>query len=241
MLALLLSLALAAPAATVPTTPVPVIVPSIDINSLKSGPYRADAMAFAEATMPEKPFQDMMTGMIELGFRQGLGEGMPALEKASPGIVAELKAAVKDATASMRTVAYRTTLERYARLYSQALTPAETAELGEFYRTPTGRKLIAAKYASLGSGDVPLDRDTTTQDVTQINKKAVNSALGQMDGTDMIELMKFGALPAFRKLKALKPIVNQLEVDMANEDDPETEQAIANAVAAVMKRRGLGE
>ncbi len=241
MLALLLSLAPIAPAATAPATPVPVVARAIDLNSLKSGPYRADAMAFAETTMPEKPFQDMMVGMIDRGFKEGLGEGVPALEKASPGIVAELQEAIRNATAPMRTGAYRQTLERYARLYSQSLTPAETAELGQFYRTPTGQKLIAAKYASLASGDVPLDRDTTAQDVSQINKKAVNSALGQMDGTDMIELMKFGTMPAFRKLKSLTPIVNQLEVDMANEGQPEAEEAVANAVASVMKRRGLSD
>ena len=241
MLALLLSLAPVAPAATAPATPVQAVAPATDLNSLKTGPYRADAMAFAETTMPEKPFQDMMAGMIERGFREGLGDGVPALEKASPGIVDELQEAVKNATISMRTVAYRETLERYARLYSQSFTPAETAELGQFYRTPTGQKLIAAKYASLTSGDIPLDRDTTAQDVSQLNKKAVNSALGEMDGADMIELMKFGTLPSFRKLKSLTPIVNQLEVDMANEGNPEAEEAVANAVAAVMKRRGLGD
>ena len=240
MLALLLSLTPAPPAA-VPSVPVTVVAPAIDLNSLKSGPYRADALGFAQTTMPEKPFDDMTTAMIERGFREGLGEGAAALEKASPGIVDEMQSAIRSATAAMRANAYRDTLERYARLYSQALSPAETAELGKFYRTPTGQKLIAAKYASMTSVSVALDRDTTTQDVAQINRRAVNSALGEMSGEDMIELMKFGTLPSFRKLKALSQTVNELEVAMANEGNPEAEQAVADAVGAVMKRRGLSD
>jgi hypothetical protein len=239
MLALLLSLATAAPAAAVPATPPPVVTPSVDLGSLKSGPYRADAMAFAEATMPEKPFQDMMTAMMDKGFDEGLGEGAAELEKASPGIVAEFREAVKSATAAIRAHAYRDTLERYARLYSQSFTPAETAELAQFYRTATGQKLIAAKYASLATGDIPFDRATTTQDVSQINKKAVGSVMDHMGGDDMIELMKFGTMPAFRKLNSLTPIVNQLEAEMANEENPEAEEAVASAIASVMQRRGL--
>jgi hypothetical protein len=241
MLALLLALAPVAPAATVPATPPPVVTPAVDLGSLKSGPYRSDAMAFAQATMPEKPFQDMMTAMMDRGFREGLGDGASALEKASPGILAEMQEAIKNATAAMRVHAYRDTLERYARLYSQSFTPAETAELATFYRTTTGQKLIAAKYASLASGDIPLDRDTTSQDVSQINKNAVGSVMSHMNGDDMIELMKFGTMPAFRKLKSLTPVANQLEAEMANEENPEAEEAVANAIAAVMKRRGLAD
>jgi len=241
MLALLLSLA-AAPSAVAPSAPPPVaVVPAIDLDSLKSGPYRPDALAFAQATMPEKPFNDMLSAMIDRGFREGLGEGAATLEEASPGILQELQASIHAATASMRAGAYRDTMERYARLYSQALTPVETAELTQFYRTPTGQKLIAAKYASTVTGSVALDRDTTAQDVTQLNRAAVNSALGKMEGDDMVELMKFGTLPSFRKLKALTATVNKLEVLMANEEHPEAEQAVADAVSAVMKRRGLAD
>jgi hypothetical protein len=163
------------------------------------------------------------------------------LEKTSPGILAELQDAVKAATATMRARAYRKTLERYARLYSQSFTPAETTELAKFYRTPTGQKLIAAKYASVATGDLPLDRDTTTQDVSRVNKKAVGSVMDHMGGDDMIELMKFGTMPAFRKLKSLTPIVNQLEAEMANEENPEAEEAVASAIASVMQRRGLAD
>ena len=241
MIALLLSLAPAASAAAPLVPPTPIVASSVDLGSLKAGPYRPDAMAFAQATMPEKPFHDMLIAMIDRGFREGLGDGASALEEASPGIIAELQAAIRIATGTMRTEAYRDTLERYARLYSQSFTAAETAELAQFFRTPTGQKLIASKYASMGSDTIALDRDTTVQDVTQINRKAVDSAFGQMEGADMIELMKFGTLPAFRKLKALAPTVNQLEVAMANEEHPEAEKAVASAVDTVMKRRGLGD
>lgn len=216
-------------------------IPTIDLNSLKSGPFRADAMELARATMPEKQFQDMLVASLERGFREGIGDGASDLEKASPGIISELQAAVRESTAGMRAQNYRTSLERYARLYTQSLTPAETAELIQFYRTPTGKKLIAAKYATLASADVPLDRDTTDQDIKDVNRQAAGSALSHMDDADKVELMKFASLPAFPKLKALVPTVNKLEAAVANEGDPEAEEAIASAVAAVMKRRGIGD
>jgi hypothetical protein len=214
---------------------------AITVESLKSGPYRPDAMDFAQAAMPEKPFSEMMAGSIERGFREGLGDGASTLEKASPGIMAELEAAVRDATAAMRANAYKDVLQRYARLYSRTFTPAETTELAQFYRTATGRKLIAAKYATLQSSPIDLDRDTTDQDVKAINREAVGSVMSQMDGADMVELTKFGAMPAFRKLKTLLVTVNQLEAAMANEESPEAEKAIAEAIDVVMKRRGFGD
>ena len=241
MLALLLALAPVAPAPTVTATPPPVVAPAVDLGSLKTGPYRADAIALAEATMPEKPFKDMIAAMMDRGLREGLGEDASALEKASPGILAEMQGAVKSSMSTLFARAYHDTLERYARLYSQSFTPAETAELAKFYRTPTGQKLIAAKYSSLAVGDIPLDRDTTTQDVSQVNKKAVGSIMDHLDGNDMIELTKFGALPSFRKLKSLMPIVNRMEAEMANEPNPEADEAVANAVGSVMKRRGLAD
>ena len=216
-------------------------IAKIDLNSLMKGPFRADAMELARATMPEKQFHAMLIASLERGLREGIGDGASDLEKTSPGIVSELQAAVRDATTDMRARIYRTTLERYARLYTQALTPAETAELMQFYRTPTGMKLIAAKYATLGSADIPLDRDTTDQDIKDVNRQAVGSALSHMDDADKAELMKFASLPAFPKLRALAPIVTKLEAEMANEGDPDAEKAIASAVAAVMKRRGIGD
>lgn len=241
MLSLLLALALAPVAAAPSVAPSPVMAEAIDLSSLKSGPYRADALAFAEATMPETQFQDMMSAMIERGFREGLGDAASTLEQESPGIVAELQDAIRRSMSTMRSKAYRDTLERYARLYSQTLTPGDTAELTRFFRTPTGQKLIAAKYASVASGSLALDRDTTTGDISQINRRAVSSALGEMGAGDMAELTKVGSLPSFQKLKALTPTVNQLEAAMANEEDPEADQALSDAVEAVMKRRGLGD
>ena len=229
------------PTTTAPDTLPATATPAISVDSLKSGPYRPDALDFAQATMPEKPFSDMMAASIERGFREGLGDGASTLEKASPGILTELEAAVRDATAAMRAKAYQDVLQRYARLYSRTFTPAETTDLTQFYRTPTGRKLIAAKYATLQSSPIDLDRDTTDQDIKAINRQAVGSVMGQMDGADMVELTKFGAMPAFRKLKALLATVNQLEAAMANEESPETEKAIAEAIDVVMKRRGFGD
>lgn len=234
-------LGLAHPALAAPGEQAAATDPAIDVASLKSGPYRTDAMALAEATMPEKPFSDMVVAMTDKGFRQGLGEAAGKLEEESPGIVDEMAAAIRSAMATSRTSLYRDTLKRYARLYSKAFTPDETAELGQFYHSPAGQRLIAAKYSSFAKAEIDLASTTTVDDVEQLDQRASRSAIDQMDGMDVIELMKFSIRPAFRKLKALTPVTNQLEALMANEESPEAENAVADAVQAVLKRRGLGD
>lgn len=234
-------LGLAHPALAAPAERTAATDPAIDVASLKSGPYRTDAMALAEATMPAKPFGAMLVAMTDKGFRQGLGEAADKLEMESPGIVDEMVAAIRTATAPSRTSLYRDTLERYARLYSKAFTPDETAELGQFYLSPAGQRLIAAKYSSFAKAEIDLASTTTVDDVERLDQRASRSAIDQMDGMDVIELMKFSTRPAFRKLKALIPVTNQLEALMANEESPEAENAVADAVQAVLKRRGLGD
>lgn len=218
-----------------------VSIPAIDIAKLKSGPYRSDAMAFAEATMPAKPFDDMLIAMTDKGFRQGLGDTAAKMDQASPGIVDEMSQAIRTATKAARANMYRDTLERYARLYSQVFTPAETAELAAFYRGPAGQRLIATKYANLSSVEIDFKGNTTAAEIKNLDDRASRKALDKMEGLDVIELMKLGLTPTFRKLTALMPPVNELEASMANEDGSDIEKTVGVAIAAVIERRGFGD
>lgn len=218
-----------------------VSIPAIDIGKLKSGPFRADAMAFAEATMPAKPFDDMLIAMTDKGFRQGLGDTAAKLNQASPGIVDEMSQAIRTATMAARANMYRDTLERYARLYSQVFTPAETAELAAFYRGPAGQRLISAKYATISSVEIDFKENTTASEIRHLDDRASREALDKMEGLEVIELMKLGLTPTFRKLTALMPTANELEASMANEDGSDLEKAVGSAIAAVIERRGFGD
>jgi hypothetical protein len=210
-------------------------------ETLKSGPYRPDAMALAEAAMPAKLFDEMLIAMTARGLKDGLGETAGKLEEESPGIVEEISKEIRDATASVRGEMYRDTLGRYARLYSSSFTPDETRELSNFYLGSTGRRLIAAKYTGLVRAEIDYESATTTNDIKKLNGAASRDAMGEMGGDDAIELLKLSTLPSFQKLKALVPTINQLEASMANEENPELERAMSGAVRAVLRRRGLAD
>jgi len=237
-----LLLALAAPAAAVEPAP----APATDLQSLSSGPFRTDAMDLVQATMPEPAFKAMMRNMLVRGLKEGLGDQAASLEKLSPGVLAEINRATIDASAPHIDRSYRSTLALYARLYSSRFTPEETGELATFYRSPIGSKLIAKKYGHLATGDLPetlLDPDhpATVRDIASVNRDVAKGIVGDLDPSEQAALIQLTRSPLFKKMAALIPLINKLEAETANEQDPEFETTIEKAMNAVLKRRNLTE
>lgn len=242
MMYLALLLALAAPAP--PAAASPVAVPPITIESLDSGPIRSDAIGMVRATMPEAPYKAMLNAMVKRGIRDGFQDDAAALEEQSPGIMAEIDRAMVSLSEPFLERSYRTTLARYARLYTAKLTPQDTADMTAFYRSPTGQKLIAQKYGQMLEGDLPdglvnPDKTATTSDIAALNRNVTKGMMAKLGPADEAEIMKMMNSPAFKKLSLLVPLINKLEADAANEADPEMEAALAKAMADIFDRRKI--
>jgi hypothetical protein len=215
----------------------------------KNGQPREDALELARLLNPAEPLVEMAGRSFDQAFRQGLSQGgeTAALEKEHPGLVAELRKATRDVVLADLQADMPALHRRYARFFSDQFTPAETAELISFYRSPTGAKIIAAKFANVDVSGL-IDKVTgdpnakvSTGDIEAMNKGAVSAMWKGMTADDVRSVLSFGLRPVARKLQAAAPAMAQIETEIANEADPALDAAIEQATQKVYERFGLEE
>lgn len=215
----------------------------------KNGQPREDALELARLLNPAEPLVEMAGRSFDQAFQQGLAQGgdTAALEKQHPGIIAELRKAARDVVLADLRADMPALHRRYARFFSEQFTPAEIAELASFYRSPTGAKIIAAKFSNVDvSGLVDKmaedpNAKVSTTDIEAMNKGAVSAMWKGMTADDVRSVLSFGLRPVARKLKAAAPAMAQIETEIANETDPTLDAAIEQATQKVYERFGLAE
>ena len=140
-----------------------------------------------------------------------------------------------------------TVRERYARLLTDHFSPEETGELINFYSSPTGTKIIAAKFANIDIAKLVAqyseDRDAAcpADDITKANEEAVPAIWKGMSAQDIGALLTFSLRPVAKKLQGVAPAMAAIEAHIANEPDPTLDAAIEAATQQVYKQFGLEE
>lgn len=217
-------------------------------GDLKNGQPRPDALVLAQLLNPAGPLVALAERSFDEAFDQGLKRGeMDALEKEHPGILAELRKITRDVVVADLRADVPSIQRRYARFFADHFTPAETAELTEFYRTPTGAKIIESKFASVDVSDlvgkVAEDPNVkvTTSDIEAMNSGAAAGMWKGMNAEDIKSVLAFGLRPVARKLNAAGDALAQIETEIANEPDPSLDAAIDEATRKVYERYGLTE
>lgn len=213
----------------------------------KDAAVREDALELARLLNPADQLISLAGRSFDEAFDKGMAAegGGEALEKAFPGMPAELRRAIRETTLADLRADMPAIHRRYAGFFGASFTPEEVAELLAFYRSPTGAKIIQAKFANLDVSKVT-DRfaedpeaKLTAGDVNALNNSAMPGVWKDMSADDVRALMAFALRPVARKLKAAAPQVAQIEAEIANEPDPALDAAIEAASRKVYERFGL--
>lgn len=246
---LMLAAASGLAAAQPPASNAPAAAASGPSQPTKNAVVREDALELAQLLNPPGSLMAIAALTFDQAFDKGLGSGeeIEKLEKDHPGMVAELRRVTKEATLADLKADMPAIHRRYARFFASSFTPDELAELTAFYRSPTGVKIIEAKFANIDTSDMvnriadDPEAKMTADDVEAINDGAVAGVWKGMSASDIVALMSFGTRPVAKKLKSAAPQIAQIEAEIANEPDPELDAAIDDAMAKIFERYGVGE
>ena len=184
--------------------------------------------------MVTRNFSDSMRSIIEGN------EDYRTLEQDYPGISKAMVEAMTEAMRVEHIADLPANRQRYARLYADQFTPAETAELIRFYTSSAGQRLIAAKFAKLDAKPLVAefaenpDAEVSEQHIREMNRAASSSIIEEMSPDDKAALLAFARTPVFSKMAAARSALEKLEADIANEPDPQLDKALEVAVDAVM-------
>lgn len=224
-----------------PTTIEATTEPAVSLDSLESGPFRPDSLELANIVIPQEAFEGMLKASLINGLRIGLGDDAVTLEKEYPGIIAEMESAVVKEALPALLKSRDDDLRRYARLFTQFLDVPETADLQAFYKSLLGQKMLAAKYAHISKAEnlenLFANDQTTTSDISKFNREVAMTVVPELTAQDKIELLQLMGRPTFAKMVKLVPIINKLEAEAANEEDPALEAKISAAIVQVIDRR----
>jgi len=210
-----------------------------------NAPVRQDALELAQLLNPTEPLMTLAARTMDESFDKGLtAEGAAALEKKYPGFVAALRSAVRDVTIAKLSADMPIMHRRYAQLFAENLKPEEVAELIEFYRSPTGARIIQAKFSNFDVSGLTEriakdDSAISADDFSAVHETTTQGMWKGMSADDMRAVMTFGLRPAAKKLNQMAPKLAEIEAEMANEPDPELEAAVDTASRKVYKRFGV--
>lgn len=215
--------------------------------SAQNSAVRQDALELARLLNPSEPLIKLAGRSFDEAFDKGMAAdgGSEELEKAYPGFVAALRQTIRETTLADLRADMPGLHQRYARFFASNFTAAETAELLRFYRSPTGTKVIQAKFDNIDVSKMS-DRfaedpnaKLSSGDIKAMSDSAIPGALKGMSAEDIKALIAFGLQPVGRKLKSVAPQMAQIEAEIANEADPELDAAIEAATRDIYKRFGI--
>lgn len=210
---------------------------------------REDALELARLLNPPEPIIALAGRSFDQAFNKGLESegGGEALEKEFPGLVEALRQATRDATLADLRGDMPAIHRRYARFIAEHFTSEETSELIGFYRSPTGAKIVQAKFSNIDlSGVVDRladdpDAKLLTDDLKKMNEGVMPAIWKGMSADDIRAVVTFGLRPVARKLRSAAPAMAAIETEIANEPDPELDAAIEAATQRIYRQFGLTE
>jgi len=172
--------------------------------STNEAAVRPDALELSQLLNPTEPLIALAGKSFDQAFDKGLTAegGTEELENEHPGIVAALRAAVRDTAMADFRADMPALHRRYAAFFAETFTPQETAELIGFYRSPVGAKIIQAKFANIDVSGLTekfakdADAKMSVEDVTALRNNAVGGIWKDMSAEDVQALMLFGQLSA---------------------------------------------
>ncbi|MBD3730525.1 MAG: DUF2059 domain-containing protein [Sphingomonadales bacterium] len=189
-------------------------------------------------------YDQIVDGMLVAMRQAFLAEKIIAdAEAQRPGLVDRLMVAIRPvlATYSLRVRGeYR---PRMIGLLRQHLTPAEAAEIADFYETPIGRRLLAGvaqNYRPTNTMSKATNVDSIdTRDVTADMDQTAGKALGSLTSEELAQLAEAARThPAIAKLGGIRADLAALRVTMEKEPmTAEEEAALRDAVLTTLRAK----
>lgn len=197
-----------------------------------------------QEAMLERALQDMRFVLLQQDPK------VAAMEVELPGTLDKMIAAMRPVMQRHMEASVREHRQEMAALLRASLTPAEAADMANFYVSPLGRRLVqgASESYSLKATLSEYVRndyegDTTTDAVRRDTRAAVLPALAGLTDAERASLAQTFAKASWaRKLTALQPKIMELQAratsrPMAPEIEAEMERAIMAVVEEAVAAR----
>ncbi len=131
--------------------------------------------------------------------------------------------------------------EEVADVMAARLTNGDMTALEAFYRSATGRKMIAGAAGGIDMqpffSDIAAnpDRKVDGDDLDQVQSAAIKGAIAVVDADDMAALEALNASGAGAKLIALTPELEKIMLEQANRPDPALEARMQAAMTKAVE------
>lgn len=220
-----LALAVAAPA-SVPTSVESAAVPTVSPARL------ALATRFTDVVLPDQLILESNMDSWEVGLKTALlnNPGIANIEREFPGAVASAIAAGKPSARPYIWAKVKKAKAVKAKVMADMLDEAEMEEAMAFYLSPTGQRFIRSLFAkadstAMASAVIERANDTgevkiTDQDGQKVIRGALRETLKTLSAADMVEIMKFEAKPAVKKMAEAGRKADQAMLEIFNTPDP---------------------
>ncbi len=207
-------------------------------------PQAAEAIALARLMSPRDLLVEMEVREFDKHFVSSLRSDpeMKSLDDEYPGVFEAMHKASRGLVSQAMGRSVDQIHLSVAKLIENSFTPADIAELSDFYRSPVGQKTIRQMAESADAGQVyrraveePEFKLTGEQVAAQVHDNA-RKAVQTFSPEEQMEMMLFMAKPSFGKLAKAQPQIQKILADEFNAPDPEFDRQVEQAMAAAIEQ-----
>lgn len=229
--------------ALIAAAPISAMAPA-DAIPQTAQPTATQAIELARLMSPRDLLVDMEVREFDKHFVSSLRSDpeMKSLDDQYPGLFEAMHKVSRDLVAEAMGRSAGKIHATVAKLIESSFTPADIAELSDFYRSPIGQKTIRQMAASADASRIyqqaikdPEFNLTGDQIAAQVHENA-QKAVQNFTSEEQTEMMLFMAKTSFGKLAKAQPQIQKILADEFNAPDPEFDRQVELAMGAAIEQ-----
>jgi hypothetical protein len=229
--------------ALITAAPVAAIAPT-NLAPQVSATSAEEAIALARLMSPRELLVDMEVREFDKHFVASLRSDpeLKSMDDEYPGLLEAMHKASRGLVSQAMGRSVDQIHLSVAKLIEASFTPADIADLSDFYRSPVGQKTIRQMAASADASQLysqavearefKLTEDQIAAQVHDNARKAVQTFTPE----EQTEMMLFMARPSFGKLARAQPQIQKILAEEFNAPDPEFDRQVEQAMGAAIER-----
>ncbi len=167
---------------------------------------------------------------------------MKTLEDAYPGLVEAMHRSARPLVAETMGKRVDEIHGKIAALIFREFSSVEIADLTQFYRSPTGLKVIGGMAAAIDTApiyqkavDAP-EFKVTAEDMSRQAAASAGKATKDLSASELIEMIQITTRPGFVKLKSIQPQFRTILIETINAKDPAYERKVDDTLRTAMEQ-----